>query len=87
MVFTFLNIKPIIDHIAAVGNNKSGTVTYEVWGREGDEGPWGLQIQTRKQNFSDHGITPGQYYEYKVRAVARPTTLTSRTPTSSTECR
>jgi hypothetical protein len=52
------------------GNNKSGTVVYELWRREGDEGPWGLHMQTRKQSFSDQGVTPGQYYEYKVRAVA-----------------
>ena len=52
------------------GNNKPGTVVYEVFRREGDEGPWGLRLQTRRQNFSDVGVTPGQYYEYKVRAVA-----------------
>jgi hypothetical protein len=52
------------------GNNKSGTVVYEIWRREGDEGAWGLHLQTKKQSFSDPGVTPGQYYEYKVRAVA-----------------
>lgn len=52
------------------GNNRSGTVVYEVHRREGDEGPWGLRLQTRKQTFSDDNVTPGQYYEYKVRAVA-----------------
>jgi hypothetical protein len=52
------------------GNNKSGTVTYEVWRREGDEGDWMLRMTTRKQRFTEFGVTPGQYYEYKVRAVA-----------------
>jgi hypothetical protein len=52
------------------GNNKSGSVSYEVWRREGDEGPWMLRLSTRKQRFTEYGVTPGQYYEYKVRAVA-----------------
>ena len=56
------------------GNNKSGTVVYEVWRRHGDEGPWGLHQQTKKQKFTDHDVTPGQYYEYKVRAVAAKST-------------
>ena len=52
------------------GNNTPGSVVYEVHRREGDEGPWGLRLQTKKQTFSDVDVTPGQYYEYKVRAVA-----------------
>ena len=52
------------------GNNASGTVVYEVWRREGDEGPWGLRMAVKKQSFTDAGVTPGQYYEYRVRAVA-----------------
>jgi hypothetical protein len=52
------------------GNNKSGSVSYEVWRREGDEGPWVLRLSTRKQRFTEFDATPGQYYEYKIRAVA-----------------
>ena len=52
------------------GNNKPSSVVYEVFRREGDEGPWLLRLQTRKQTFTDENVTPGQYYEYKVRAVA-----------------
>jgi len=52
------------------GNNKSGSVLYEVWRREGDEGPWGLRMAVKKPAFIDEGVTPGQYYEYKVRARA-----------------
>jgi len=52
------------------GNNKHGRVQYEIWRREGDEGQWMLLRTTTKQSFSDTPVTPGQYYEYKVRARA-----------------
>ena len=52
------------------GNNVSQLVTYEVWRREGDEGTWHIQILTKKQTFKDEGVTPGQYYEYRVHARA-----------------
>jgi len=52
------------------GNNRNGTVTYEIWRRQGDEGPWGIITTTRRQSAIDTPVTPGQYYEYKVRAVA-----------------
>jgi hypothetical protein len=56
------------------GNNKSGDVTYEIWRRQGDEGAWGIIGTTRKQVYEDKPVTPGQYYEYKVRAIAAKTT-------------
>lgn len=52
------------------GNNKHGMVTYEIWRREGDEGPWLLRDTTKRQDFKDTPVTPGQYYEYKCRAKA-----------------
>jgi hypothetical protein len=52
------------------GNNAHGSVQYEVWRREGDEGEWMLLKTTTKQSFSDSPVVPGQYYEYKVRAKA-----------------
>ena len=52
------------------GNNKAGQVTFEIWRRHGDTAGWALHATTRKQSFTDTGISPGQYYEYKVRAVA-----------------
>ena len=52
------------------GNNKHGSVQYEIWRREGDDGDWMLLKTTTKQSFSDAPVTPGQYYEYKVRARA-----------------
>ncbi len=55
------------------GNNKPGQVIYEMWRRHGDTVGWALHATTRKQSFTDTGIVPGQYYEYKVRAVAAKT--------------
>lgn len=52
------------------GNNKSSAVLYEVWRREGDDGDWGLCTAVKRPKFTDEGVTPGQYYEYKVRARA-----------------
>lgn len=53
------------------GNNKSGYVRYEIWRREGDSGDWMIIGVTIKRSYSDQGVTPGQYYEYKVRATNR----------------
>jgi len=52
------------------GNNRPGSVMYEVWRREGDSGAWHIHILTKKQSFEDKGVTPGQYYEYLVCARA-----------------
>lgn len=52
------------------GNNKRGRVVYEIWRRQGDTGGWLLHATTKKQSFTDTPVTPGQYYEYRVRAVA-----------------
>ena len=52
------------------GNNKSGTVVYEIWRLSGDTAPFTIIATTRKQAFEDAPVTPGQYYNYKVRAVA-----------------
>ena len=52
------------------GNNRSGSVAYEVWRRQGDTGTWALLATTKKQTFTDAPVTPGQYYEYKTRALA-----------------
>lgn len=56
------------------GNNKIGSVTYEMWRRHGDEGEWGVLGITKRQIYIDSPVTPGQIYEYKVRAVAATNT-------------
>lgn len=59
-----------VNTVRFTGNNKGGQVTFEIWRRHGDTAPWALHSTTKRQNFTDTGVTPGQYYEYKVRAVA-----------------
>ena len=59
-----------VNTVRFAGNNKNGRVVYEVWRRQGDSGAWVLHATTKKQRFTDTGVTPGQYYEYKVRAAA-----------------
>lgn len=50
------------------GNNKPSSVVYQVWRRHGDTADWAFLLNTRKQTFIDTPVTPGQHYEYKVRA-------------------
>jgi len=59
-----------VNQIRFSGNNRPGSVVYEIWRRQGDEGGWGIIITTKRQLAKDTPVTPGQYYEYKVRAVA-----------------
>jgi hypothetical protein len=59
-----------VNKILFSGNNKPGRVVYEVWRRHGDTAGWALHATTKKQSFTDSGVTPGEYYEYRVRAVA-----------------
>lgn len=59
-----------INEVRYVGNNRHGLVVYEIWRRTGREGEWQKHDLTRKQRYLDRGVIPGQYYEYRVRAVA-----------------
>ncbi len=52
------------------GNNRPGRVIYEIWRRHGDTVDWYLHLTTRRQRLTDTPVQPGQYYMYKVRAVA-----------------
>jgi hypothetical protein len=56
------------------GNNRTQSVTYEIWRREGLQGKWRSHILTTKQKFKDESVMPGRYYEYRVRAVAAKNT-------------
>jgi hypothetical protein len=59
-----------VNYLRWSGNNKTGTVVYELWRLHGDTAPWTLHATTKKQSFTDAPVTPGQVYNYKVRAVA-----------------
>ena len=44
-------------------------VVYEVWRRHGDTVDWYPHATTTNPSFEDSDVEPGQYYEYKIRAV------------------
>ena len=52
------------------GNNKNGAVVYEIRRLSGDTEPFRILAITKKQTYADTPVTPGQVYNYKVRAVA-----------------
>jgi hypothetical protein len=52
------------------GNNVGTLVHYEVWRREDTRGPWLFHLTAKKQSFVDSPVVPGQYFEYRVRAIA-----------------
>ncbi len=44
-------------------------IRFEIWRRHGDTVDWYLHTTTGERGFDDSPVEPGQYYEYKVRAV------------------
>ena len=62
-----------VNRLTFTGNNKPSKVSFEIWRREGDSGEWKYIAATKRQSFTDKPVTPGQYYEYKVKAVAATT--------------
>lgn len=62
-----------VNRLTFSGNNRSGRVVYEIYRRERSDGRWDYLNSTGKQRYTDTTVTPGQYYEYKVRAVAAKT--------------
>ena len=44
-------------------------VMFEIWRRHGDTVDWYLHATSSDPNYEDSDVKPGQYYEYKVRAM------------------
>ncbi len=59
-----------VNKLSFKGNNRVGSVVYEIWRRHGDTAQWALHATTKKQMFTDAPVQPGQFYEYRVRAKA-----------------
>ena len=53
-------------HVEFSGNSES---SFEIWRRHGDTVDWYLHATTNDPAYDDSDVKPGQYYEYKVRAV------------------
>ena len=58
-----------VNKINFTGVEASGEVTYEIWRRHGDTVDWYLHATTSDPAYEDTDVKPGQYYEYKIRAV------------------
>lgn len=58
-----------VNVLTFTGNNER-RVTYEIWRRDGKGAKWAVIGGARQQTFEDKPVTPGQYYEYKIRAIA-----------------
>ena len=52
------------------GNNPSGSVTYVIECKIGDTAPYVIVGTCTAQKFKHTGVTPGQFYQYHVRAQA-----------------
>jgi len=63
-----------VNYLKWNGNNKTGSVVYEIWRRYGDGLPFQLHGTTKKQTYQDYPVQPGGEYTYKVRAVAATNT-------------
>ena len=59
-----------INSLTFVGNNLTGSVTYVVEAKIGDTAPYTIVGTCTKQFFDHIGVTPGQFYQYRVRAQA-----------------
>ena len=57
------------NHIEFSGYDPSEGTSFEIWRRHGDTVDWYLHATTNYPAYEDSDVKPGQYYEYKVRAV------------------
>lgn len=55
------------------GNNRSGSVNYIIEYTAGDTMQWTFLAATKSQKFTHDGVTPGQVYQYRVKAQSAKT--------------
>ncbi|MFS8119900.1 MAG: hypothetical protein ACMG55_15640, partial [Microcoleus sp.] len=48
------------------GNNAGGSVTYVIEAKIGDTAPYVIVGTSTRQSFKHTGVTPGQFYQYRV---------------------
>lgn len=58
------------NRLTFVGNNVPGSVTYSIEAIIGDTAPYVLVGTTQAQKWTHEGVTPGEFYQYRVRAQA-----------------
>ena len=57
-----------VNLLTFIGNNPSGSVTYTVEAKIGDTAGYVMIGTTSNQKFRHTGVTPGEFYQYHVRA-------------------
>jgi hypothetical protein len=62
-------VKKGLNTLEFSGNNAGGSVRYEIWRLNGDTAPFEVVATVEGETFDDTDATPGEYYNYKVRAV------------------
>ena len=58
------------NQLAWIGNNPSGSVVYAIEVKIGDTAPYILLATATAQKYTHENVTPGQFYQYRVRAQA-----------------
>jgi hypothetical protein len=59
-----------VNQLVWTGNNPSGSVVYAIEVKIGDTAPYVLLTTATAQKWKHEGVTPGQFYQYRVRAQA-----------------
>jgi len=59
-----------VNSLTWTGNNTSGSVVYAIEVKIGDTAPYVLLATATRQDYRHEGVTPGQFYQYRVRAQA-----------------
>ena len=59
-----------VNALTFTGNNAAGSVTYVIEAKIGDTEPYVIVGTCTSQKFKHTGVTPGQFYQYHVRAQA-----------------
>lgn len=59
-----------VNTLSFVSHNTSGTVTFQIEAKIGDTAPYVLVGTTQEQRWKHLGVTPGEFYQYRVRAQA-----------------
>jgi hypothetical protein len=67
-----------VNPLVWTGNNPSGSAVYAIEVKIGDTAPYVLLTTATAQKWKHEGVTPGQFYQYRVRAQAARNLVSDR---------